>query len=134
MLDAKTIYEKQVDCIVSDDRTTQLTLYADDLHYEFPFATERPKRIEGREAFHQVMAPIWERTRKMGAKIVGHRYEIHETADPDFIVAELTFHVEHDGNRIDVPFVQFFWTSGGKIVAVREYFGPRVRSDLDEKK
>lgn len=131
-LGARALFEKQVDCIVRDDRTAQLQLYADDLLYEFPFAIDRPRRIESRDAFHKVMAPLWEQTRQAGVKLVEHSYEVHETGDPDFIVAELTFSAERGSDRIDVPFVQFFWTKGGRIVAVREYFSPRVRSEISE--
>lgn len=131
-LRARALFEKQVDCIVRDDRAAQLQLYADDLLYEFPFAVDRPRRIEGRNAFHGVMAPLWEQNRQAGVKVVGSNFEVHETGDPDFIIAELTLMAEHNGDRIDVPFVQFFRTSRGKIVAVREYFSPRVRSELSE--
>ncbi len=131
-LGARALFEKQVGCIVRDDRAAQLQLYADDLVYEFPFAVDRPRRIEGRDAFHEVMAPLWEQNRQAGVKLIDSSFEVHETGDPDFIVAELTLSAEHNGNRIDVPFVQFFWTKGGRIVAVREYFSPRVRSELSE--
>ena len=54
---------------------------------------------------------------------------IHETADPDFIVAECVFDIEIDGRTIEGPFVQFFRARDGKIVAVREYFSAAARSE-----
>lgn len=132
-LGAKALFEKQVDCIVRGDRATQLTLYADDLLYEFPFAVDRPRRIEGRDAFRQVMAPLWEKNRQAGVILVGHRADVHETSDPNFIIAELTLLAEHNGEKIEAPFVQFFRTREGKIAAVREYFSPGVRAEMDKK-
>ena len=94
---ARALFEKQIDCIVTDDRKAQAKLYADDLLYEFPFATDRPRRIEGRDAFLAVMQPLWQQARQRHIKVVGCREQIHETADPDFIVAEFAFDVEIDG-------------------------------------
>jgi ketosteroid isomerase-like protein len=45
-------------------------------------------------------------------------------------VTEFTFSVEARTKTVDVPFVQFFRVRDGKIAAVREYFSPRVRSEL----
>jgi ketosteroid isomerase-like protein len=127
---ARVLFEKQIDCIVRDDREAQMLLYADDLLYEFPFATDRPRRIEGKEAFLAVMAPLWQRNRQRGVKLVRWDAEVHDTPDPDFIVAEFTLTAEVEGRPVEVPFVQVFRTSGGKIAAVREYFSPVVRSQL----
>jgi ketosteroid isomerase-like protein len=128
-LDVRALFEKQIDCIVTDDREAQAKLYADDLLYEFPFATDRPRRIEGRDAFIATMQPLWQQSRQRRVKVVGHRGQIHETADPDFIVAEFAFTIEIDGRTIDAPFVQFFRVRGGRIAAVREYFSPAARSE-----
>jgi ketosteroid isomerase-like protein len=128
-LRARALFDIQIDCLKRDDREAQMKLYADDLVYEFPFATDRPRRIEGRDAFIAVMKPLWERVRGQGVKIAGIRTQVHETADPDFIVAEFAFAVGTDGNTVEFPFVQFFWTRDGKIAAVREYFSPRGRAE-----
>jgi ketosteroid isomerase-like protein len=128
-LDVRALFEKQIDCIVTDDREAQAKLYADDLLYEFPFATDRPRRIEGRDACNTVMQTLWQQARQRHVKITGYRGQIHETADPDFIVAECAFDIEIDGRTIEGPFVQFFRARGGRITAVREYFSPGARSE-----
>lgn len=128
-LRARALFDMQIDCLKRDDREAQMRLYADDLLYEFPFATDRPRRIEGRDAFLAVMQPLWERVRAQGVRIAGIRTEVHETGDPDFIVAEFAFAVDAGGNTVDFPFVQFFRTRNGKIAAVREYFSPRGRAE-----
>jgi steroid delta-isomerase-like uncharacterized protein len=126
---ARKLFEKQIDCLFRDDREAQAKLYADDLLYEFPFATDRPRRIEGRDAFLAVMQPLWQQARQRHVKIAGYREQIHETADPDFIVAEFAFDVEADGRTVEVPFVQFFRVRDGRIAAVSEYFSTSARSE-----
>ena len=128
-LRARALFDMQIDCLKRDDRDRQMQLYAEDLVYEFPFATDRPRRIEGRDAFLAVMKPLWERVRAQGVKIADIRTQVHETGDPDFIVAEFAFAVDTGGDTVDFPFVQLFWTRGGKIAAVREYFSPRARAE-----
>ena len=129
LLGARALFEKQIDCLVRDDREAQAKLYADDLRYEFPFATDRPRRIEGRDAFLAVMHPLWQQARQQHIKVAGYRQQIHETADPDFIVAEFAFDVERDGATVEVPFVQFFRVREGRIAAVSEYFSTPARSE-----
>jgi ketosteroid isomerase-like protein len=128
-LDVRTLFEKQIDCIVRDDREAQARLYAEDVLYEFPFATDRPRRIEGRDAFLAVMQPLWQLARQRHVKVTGYRGQDQATTDPDFIVAECVFDIEIDGRTIEGPFVQFFRAHGGKIVAVREYFSAAARSE-----
>jgi uncharacterized protein len=125
---ARALFDRQIDCLRRDDRMAQAELYADDLVYDFPFAVDRPRHIEGKEAFLAVMRPMWEAVRGRAVNIVGYREEITETADPDFLVAEFTFVVQASGGPVDVSFVQFFRTRNGKIAAVREYFSPVARS------
>jgi ketosteroid isomerase-like protein len=129
ILRARTLFERQIDCLRRDDRVAQAKLYADDLVYDFPFAVDRPRHIEGKEAFLAVMRPMWEAVRGRAVNVVGYREEITETADPDSLVAEFTLVVQAPGGPVDVSFVQFFRTRNGKIAAVREYFSPVARSE-----
>ena len=128
-LRARALFDRQIDCLRRDDRAAQAELYADDLVYDFPFAVDRPRHIEGRDTFLAVMRPMWEQVRGRAVNIVGYRQEITETADPDFLVAEFTLVVEAANGPVDVSFVQFFRTRNGKIAAVREYFSPAARSE-----
>ena len=128
-LRARALFNRQLDCLRRDDRAAQAELYADDLVYDFPFAVDRPRHIEGKEAFLAVMRPMWEQVRGRAVNIVGYREEITETADPDFLVAEFTFDIEAGGRTVEVTYLQFFRTRGGRIAAVREYFSPVARSE-----
>jgi len=126
---ARALFERQIDCLKRDDSVAQAELYADDLVYDFPFAVDRPRHIEGKQAFLAVMRPMWERMRGRAVNVVGYREEITETADPDFLAAEFTLVVAAPSGPVNVSFVQFFRTRGGKIAAVREYFSPVARSE-----
>jgi ketosteroid isomerase-like protein len=131
-LTARALFERQIDCLARDDREAQMDLYADNLMYEFPFATDRPRRIEGREEFRKVMSPFWEHGRKRGAKLAGWRADVHDTGDPDFIIAEFSFRIELEGRTFEVPYVQFFRTRAGKIASVREYANPAARAEIEK--
>ncbi len=133
MIDARQDYENalevfklQLDCVVNDDRKTQMGIYAEDLRYEFPFATDRPKRIEGRGAFKKVMEPIWERRRKNNIKLVVDKYEFHATDEAGLFLAVfvLTAFIENPKEPVSSPCVQLLRIHNGYIVEVREYFEP----------
>ena len=126
----RELFERQIDCIRRDDRRTQAELYAPDLIYEFPFASDRPRRIEGRDAFINVMTPMWENIRQRNARVVDCEYRFHETADPDFGVAEFDLFVEIEARRTPIRFVQLIRVRNGLIVEVHEYFNPELRSRL----
>jgi hypothetical protein len=127
---ARALFERQIECIRRDDRAAQMQLYADDLLYEFPFATDRPRRLAGRDAFFRVMGPLWEQARQQGVKVVGCDARLHETRDPDLLVAEFTLAIEVAARRIELPFVQIIRARDGRIAAVREYFSPAARSEV----
>ncbi|QND53249.1 SnoaL-like domain-containing protein [Phyllobacterium sp. 628] len=130
---ARAVFEAQIQCILTDDRTTQMSLFAEDCVWEFPFAgADRPKRIEGRAEIERIMAPIWERGRQM--KLPPATYTplaIHETADPECIIAEFLFGPSGEGNQL--TFVQVVYVRDGKIRLMREYADHLARTRLIEK-
>jgi ketosteroid isomerase-like protein len=124
------VFERQIDCIRTDNRAAQLDLYAEDLLYEFPFATDRPREIHGRAEFQRVMTPLWEQARALGVKVTGSEYALHQTIDPERIIAELTLTIEVQQKRGEMRFVQILRIREGLIVAGREYFNPQARSEF----
>jgi hypothetical protein len=123
---ALELFKLQLKCVVNDDRETQMGIYAEDLHYEFPFANDRPKLIEGRDAFKRVMEPIWERRRKNNIKLELGKYEFHATDEAGLFLAifVLAAFTEDKKEPISSPCVQLLRIHGGYIVEVREYFEP----------
>lgn len=123
---ALEVFKLQLQCVVNDDRKTQMGIYAEDLRYEFPFATDRPKLIEGRDAFQKVMQPIWERRRKNNIKLAADKYEFHATDEAGLFLAVfvLTAFIENQKEPVSSPCVQLLRIHKGYIVEVREYFEP----------
>ncbi len=130
--DARHLFEKQIDCLLRDDRRAQMELYADDVRYEFPFANDRPRQIEGREAFFSVMTPLWEEARRRGAKVVGCKHEFHATDEHGLFVATFVLEVAMGNRCVSLPFVQFIRIRDNRIAEVREYFNPQARAELRE--
>ena len=124
------VFQQQLDCIMADDREAQLRLYPEDLLYEFPFAADRPRVIHGREEFRRVMIPLWDQARALGVKVTGCEHALHQTIDPERIVAEFTLAIEVQQKRGDMRFVQFLWIRDGLIHAAREYFNPQARAEF----
>jgi hypothetical protein len=123
---ALEIFKLQLKCVVDDDRKTQMKIYAEDLRYEFPFANDRPKLIEGRDVFRKTMEPIWERRRKNNIKLAFDKYEFHATDEVGLFLAVfvLTAFVDDKKEPISSPCVQLLRIYDGHIVEVREYFEP----------
>jgi len=127
---AQKIFERQIECIMSDDRITQIGLYSEDLHYEFPFANDRPRMIEGLKAFKAVMTPLWDEARQRGVIVVGCKYEFHGTDELDLFVAVFDLEVMVAGNTMLLPFVQLLRIKDNHITEVREYFSPSQRQEV----
>jgi ketosteroid isomerase-like protein len=129
-LRALAIFEKQIDCIVRDDREAQMNLYSTDLRYEFPFASDRPRLIEGRDRFRAVMTPMWDEARGRGAKVTVCTAEFHATDEPGLFVAVFSLEAGLGEHKIPLPFVQLIRIRDDLITAVREYFNPHARAEI----
>lgn len=106
-----------------------MELYAEDLRYEFPFANDRLRLIEGREAFRSVMIPLWDEARQRGVKVVRCNHEFHATSENGLYVAAFDLEVMAAGNTLSLPFVQLIRIRDDHIVEVREYFSPSRRQE-----
>jgi ketosteroid isomerase-like protein len=120
----------ELDCVVRDDRAAQLELLADDCIFEFPFATDRPRRIVGRAEFRRIMEPMWAAARERGIAVRLAESTVLETSDPELVVAEFVLAIDVGDNHMMLPFVQFLRARNDRIVHVREYFSAPMRADL----
>jgi ketosteroid isomerase-like protein len=95
---------------------------AEDAVVEAPFARPgMPRRIEGRAAFQAFAEP---RRAAFPVRFTGfHDVVVHETADPEVIVAEyeLAGTVTTTGRSAAAAFVLVLRVREGKIVHMREY-------------
>jgi ketosteroid isomerase-like protein len=123
--EALQLFKRQIACVVDDEREAQMRLYAEDLRYEFPLANDRPRRIEGRDAFRRAMEPIWERRRKNRVELSLESYEFHATDEEGLFAAVFSLRAAIDrGEPVSSPCVQLIRVRGGRIAEVREYFEP----------
>jgi ketosteroid isomerase-like protein len=127
---ALAVFRKQIDCIIRDDREAQMALYAVDLRYEFPFAHDRPRLIEGRDQFRAVMTPLWDEARRRGVNVTGCSTEFHATDEPGLYIAIFSLESAIGERAIMLPFVQLIRVRGDLILEVREYFDPQARAEI----
>ena len=118
------------------DMDGQAELYAPDGTLEFPFAPAGvPRFIQGREKIRTFLGAAGRRSREAGRRIL--RYDplvVHETADPEVIVAEFELHgeVATTGETYQMPFIQVLRVRNGQIVSMRDYFtGDALRVAFD---
>ena len=128
---ARELFARQIECIENDDRAAQLELYAPEVVYEFPFANDRPRRIDGRDAFRRVMEPLWATARARGVKVKCGRTSLIDGVDPNVLVAEFALDCTVGGSSVSVDFVQVLRIRDDKIVQLREYFSPSARAEID---
>ncbi len=131
---ALALFEKQIRCIIEDDKTAQMEIYDEDLHYEFPFGNDRPRIIDGRDSFRAVMEPLWEDARTKGVRVVSCKHEFHATEEEDLFVAVFVLDAVASGRTISLPFVQMIRIQDDRIIEVREFANPAGRDGFSDKK
>ena len=94
--------------------------FAEDGALVFPFAPPgMPKRVEGRAAIRDLLAPRHEALRAAGRKILEYEnLRVHETHDPEVIVAE--FEVDVQGSKR--AFIHVLRVRDDQILEQRDYF------------
>ncbi|QRP44532.1 nuclear transport factor 2 family protein [Amycolatopsis sp. FDAARGOS 1241] len=105
---------------ISDGRFDDLSqLYAENAVVEHPTAIPRPTKLEGRAAVHD---------RFVGAlatafRVKSHDVVVHETTDPEVIVAEYAYTAESrsTGKTGEVPNIQVLRVRDAHIVHSRDY-------------
>jgi ketosteroid isomerase-like protein len=106
--------------------------FAEDGVLEAPFTPRRTTRGRG-QILAQMQAGAGH-ARDAGVRITGFRsMVIHETADPEVIVAEFLEDLAVGDRTHALPFIQVVRVRGGEIVEFRDYVdGAAVREALSE--
>jgi len=93
--------------------------YAENAIVEQPFMPRGQGRIEGREA----LRAHFERATSMPLELRVDNLVIHETTDPEIVIAEYDYdgRVVPTGETFRVSNVQVFQVRGGEIVHSRDY-------------
>jgi uncharacterized protein len=91
-------------------------LYAEDAVIDMPFALPQPVRLNGREAVRRHFsqpAPTF--------TLRALETRVHETSDPEVIVAEYDYELSVAGNNLRVSNIQVLRVRDGLIVESRDY-------------
>ncbi|MGH3377973.1 MAG: nuclear transport factor 2 family protein [Actinoallomurus sp.] len=103
---------------ISEGRWDDLAdLYAEDAVVDQPLASTAPSRIEGRETIRAHFAGA----AGMGLRMVAHDIVVHETSDPEVIVAEFDYDVTGSGGTVTAANIQVLRVRDGLITATRDY-------------
>jgi ketosteroid isomerase-like protein len=92
-------------------------LYAEDAVVDQPFVSAAPGHLEGRETIraHFVAAA------GTGLRLVARNVVVHETTDPEVIVAEFDYDVTGREGTVTAANVQVLRVRDGLITATRDY-------------
>lgn len=114
---------------ISEEKWEELDgLYADGAVVEYPFALPAPMRLDGREAIRRYFAGA----AALPLKLQTRNLVVHETADPDVVVAEWDYEglVATTGRSFRVSNIQVSTIREGKIVASRDYHNHLVLAEV----
>jgi uncharacterized protein len=110
----RQVFERLSAGITGGDWSRLPDLYASDAVVELPFALPSPVRLRGREEVrrHFSRTPLTLRAVKT---------RVHETSDPEVIVAEYDYEISAAGNSVRVSNIQVLRVRDGLIVESRDY-------------
>jgi limonene-1,2-epoxide hydrolase len=101
---------------ISRDPVAVAALFTADGIYETPLSAER---LVGRDAIATYQAP----PPPVGTLNPGlTRYVLHETTDPDVVIAEIDVAFDGPDGPFTYPLVQIFRVRGNQIAHLRDYF------------
>jgi uncharacterized protein len=127
---AREVFEQAKRLSLAKDLDGFADLFAPDGVHELPFAPPGiPRRLEGRETLRGYFAGI------TGTPLKHASFEnmtVHETADPDVIVAEYDAHgtVTSTGRPYELRYVQVVKVRDGQIALWRDYWDPLASAEL----
>lgn len=116
---------------ISEQRWADLhELYAEDAVVDYPFAVPR-LRLDGRAAIRRYFAAV----ARMPLELRAHNVVVHDTGDPEVIVAEYDYDglVTTTGRRFPVSNIQLTRVRDGLIVESRDYHNHLVMADAAER-
>lgn len=123
MSEATEVVERYFRSGMAGDRNGRVDLFTEDGVVEFPFAPEgMPRRFEGRAAIGEMFTTLGARADAAEMRIdeATSQFTLHETLDPSVVIAELDLRVKD----MDLPLIQVFRITDGKIASFRDYWGP----------
>jgi uncharacterized protein len=127
-LSPRQVFERQRQAISSGQWNSVADLYADDVVVELPFNLPDPLRLVGRDRLYQ----RFHAAENLPFEMVMHNVVVHETSDPEVIVAEFDYHgrMTDTGKTFVVANVIVMRVRNGKIVSSRDYHNHAVLAQV----
>lgn len=120
----RQVFDELLRTSIAGDWDGLLDLYIDDTVIEMPFAPPGvPVTSDGAQFRTRVKAMAGARPWNFDAADVRH---VHETTDPEVIIAEFTFHgtITATGKPLALSYAMVITVRDGKIVHSRDYGNP----------
>lgn len=118
----REVFEKLMSGIDSGQWGELHLLYAEDAVVNHPFDLPRPSQLRGRESLREHFAP----GETLRREVRSFNVNVHETADPEVIVAEFDRDVHYldTGRRFQTGYIFVMRVRDGLIVESRDYTNP----------
>lgn len=127
----REVFVQVLRAIEKTDMDAYADLFASDAILELPFAPAGvPRRIEGHEAIRTFIRSGAERLRAAPPQFQFRSIAVHETVDPEVIVAEFQVHAVAAGEPYQFSNLQVMTVRNGEIVSLRDYWNPLDRPEL----
>lgn len=125
----RQLFDQALDLLLKKDMAGFAGLWAEDGRMEFPFAPASwPSEVNGREAIHDYLRDY---PKLLDVQEIPWR-QVHETADPQVIVAEFDAagKVVATGKSYRWRYIVVITAREGRIVEWRDYWNPLAVEDL----
>src|SRR6476659_6191015 len=128
----REVWEHLVSHQAERDIDGWVNCFADDGIWEWPFRLKGvPARMEGRQAIHGALAPVWERAKQSNRRITGHEHVVfHQTTDPEVAIVEFDIVGESARGTFRQSVVYLFRARGGRVLLLREFVDTAALNEL----
>lgn len=126
-LSPREVFDRKLRLAMAGDREEEVELFAPDAVVEFPFAPDGvPERFEGREQILAMSKALDGIRRGAKFRVLEDRSSltVHETGDPEVVIAEIDAYVEAEatGEVRPVRQIHVYRIRDGRIVHLRDFF------------
>ncbi|WP_131733066.1 nuclear transport factor 2 family protein [Actinomadura formosensis] len=118
----RAVFQRLIDGVTARRLEVLPQLYAEDAVVVHPFA-EPASRLEGRAALREHFARNFARLETLSVEMAARNVVVHETADPEVIIAEFEYAGRNagTGREFVVPNIFVLRVRNGHIVESRDY-------------
>jgi ketosteroid isomerase-like protein len=113
----RAVFERLIQGISAGRWTDLADLYAEDAVVDQPLVSAAPRRIEGRE----MIRAHFTGAAGMDLSLVAHDIVVHETADPEVVIAEFDYDITGPEGTVTAANIQVLRVRDGLIHATRDY-------------